>query len=578
MTVTVSRVRGLFTVLLAWLALLAGGATPAVAHAVLTTSTPAQGEVTVEPPSRVSLVFTEEVSLTPDAFRVLDPSGHRVDDARPSPEGDASYSVGLRDALPRGTYTVAYQVVSADSHPVAGAFTFSVGEPSATTASAATGVRDPDTGLVGRAYAVARFGAYLGMLLLTGAVTLLLLTRGQGPPLAFFRRCAATGWALATGATALHLLLRGAYTGSGRVSDIADPGLLADALATKAGALPALRLVLLVGCATPWLVRRATAPRAVRRAVPTGASLAGVALAGVALAWTWAGAEHASTGPQPWLAMPADVVHMLAAGVWVGGLLVLAAGLLRPGGVPASTVVRFSSAAFASVCLLVVTGLYQSWRQVGSPTALLETRYGRLLLLKVAGVALLLAVGALSRRWTGRLAAAPEGTSQDPSGAASGKGALRALRRSVLVEAALGLGIVVVTTALTATGPARSGLPPTTAASAPMSMTLAFDTGGPGGAGDVGVVVDPGAAGPNALHLSVTGPDGDMLDVPELKAAFTSPSADIGPLVVPLRRVSEGHWTVADFHLPAAGAWEMTLTVRTSDFDQTTVRRSLSIR
>jgi copper transport protein len=578
MTVTASRLCGLLTVLLAWTALLVGGATPALAHAVLTASTPTQGEVTVEPPSRVTLVFTEEVSLTPDALRVLDPSGKRVDDARPSSDGDASYSVALPGPLPRGTYTVAYQVVSADSHPVAGAFTFSVGEPSATTVPAATGVRDPDAGFVGRAYTVARFGAYLGMLLLTGAAALLLPTRRPGPAVPVFRQGAVAGWSLATGATAVQLLLRGAYTGSGKLSDVADLSLLTDSLGTKAGALPALRFVLLAGCAALWLIRRGTAARPVRRSAPPGMPPVVWAVVGIALACTWAGAEHASTGPRPWLAMPVDVVHMLAAGVWVGGLLILAAGLLRPGRIPPSAVVRFSSAAFVSVGLLVVTGVYQSWRQVGSPTALWETRYGQLLSLKVSVVAVLLALGALSRRWTGRLAAVPELPSQDEDGVTPGKGAVRALRRSVVVEAALGLAVLVVTTALTATQPARSGLSPTTPVAAPLSVTLAFDTGGRRGAGDVGIVVDPGAAGPNDLHVSVTGPSGDMLDVPELKAAFTSASGDVGPLTVPLRRVSEGHWTASEFQLPVAGAWEMTLTVRTSDFDQTTLRRSLSVR
>ena len=78
-------------------------------------------------------------------------------------------------------------------------------------------------------------------------------------------------------------------------------------------------------------------------------------------------AEHASTGIQSELAMPVDVLHLLAVALWLGGL----AALLRPaplGPAPgrARPSRRFSQLAFASVTVLAATGLYQSWRQVGS--------------------------------------------------------------------------------------------------------------------------------------------------------------------------------------------------------------------
>ncbi len=65
---------------------------------------------------------------------------------------------------------------------------------------------------------------------------------------------------------------------------------------------------------------------------------------------------------------------------------------------------RFSRLAFASVAVLVVTGVYQSWRGLGSWDALAGTTYGRLLTLKLVAVALLLGAAAVSRRWTARLA------------------------------------------------------------------------------------------------------------------------------------------------------------------------------
>ncbi|WP_392973358.1 CopD family protein [Streptomyces sp. LN245] len=93
--------------------------------------------------------------------------------------------------------------------------------------------------------------------------------------------------------------------------------------------------------------------------------------------------------------------------VWLGGLAALLAALHRPAEpVPPAVVTRFSRLALTSVAVLAVTGVYQSWRGLGSWDALTSTSYGRLLVVKVVLVALLLAGAAFSRRWTTRAATA----------------------------------------------------------------------------------------------------------------------------------------------------------------------------
>jgi len=107
---------------------------------------------------------------------------------------------------------------------------------------------------------------------------------------------------------------------------------------------------------------------------------------------------HAATGPDAAVGALVGVVHFSAAAVWFGGLVLLGtcvlpsaeAGLLR-------AVPRFSSVAFTAMVVIVVTGMVQSWRQVGSLQALGETAYGRLLVAKVAVFLLLIAVAARSR-------------------------------------------------------------------------------------------------------------------------------------------------------------------------------------
>ncbi|MDX2710107.1 copper resistance protein CopC, partial [Streptomyces sp. PA03-6a] len=358
--------------------------------------------MTARPPTRVVLVFSEKIALNSDAIRVLDPTGKRVDDAHPTAQGGTAYAVGLPTTPAHGTYTVAYHVVSADSHPVAGAYTFSIGAPSTTSVSAAD-TDSADSGPVAHAYLAGRFGAYAGLLLLVGGTGFLLLCWPFGLSRRPLRRAVITGWALVTASTAALLLLRGAYTGSGRFGDVADLSRLTEAAQTKAGVMLGARLVLLAACAAAWAWwrRNRPLPAGRRRALLTAAAAAAVA---TALATTWAAAEHASVGLQSAVAMPVDVVHLLAAAVWLGGLTLLTLALFTTPELPARSVARFSRLAFTSVTVLVATGIYQSLRQVGTLTALTDTRYGQLLAAKVAAVGLLLGLAFFSRRLTGRLA------------------------------------------------------------------------------------------------------------------------------------------------------------------------------
>ena len=131
------------------------------------------------------------------------------------------------------------------------------------------------------------------------------------------------------------------------------------------------------------------------------------------IAATWAMSEHASTGLQAELAMPVDVIHLLAVAAWLGGLAALLT-TLHWGPLPARSVVqRFSQIAFGSVIVLAATGVYQAWRQLGSFSALTSTSYGQLLMIKVALVALLVGVASISRRWVMRLGEVRDGAAQD---------------------------------------------------------------------------------------------------------------------------------------------------------------------
>jgi len=110
---------------------------------------------------------------------------------------------------------------------------------------------------------------------------------------------------------------------------------------------------------------------------------------------------------------------------------------------------RYSTLAPACVTALVLTGLFQSWRQVGSLAALGPTTYGRELLVKTGLVVVLVVAAAVSRRLLRR------------------GGGLLTLRRAVAVEVVLVLAVLGVTSGLVATEPARSAYHPTVAVNPP---------------------------------------------------------------------------------------------------------------
>ncbi|MFC9950105.1 copper resistance CopC/CopD family protein [Streptomyces prasinus] len=409
MTQTIApRVRTLVLLFLAVTGALLAGAAPASAHAALTGSDPRQGTVVETAPAQVSLTFSEPVAVSDDALRVLDPKGERVDKGDPAGTGGTTYTVRLLGGLPDGTYTVTYQVVSADSHPVAGAFTFSVGAPSETSVEASA--QSSADGLVGSLYGAGRYLSYAGFVVMVGGAAFVLACWQRGSGVRAVQRLVVSGWLTLTASTLALLLLRGSYTSSGKIGDVLDLTLLSGVLQTKTGAALVSRLLLLAAAALFIAVLFGSAQYRrndeEKRDLSLGLAVGGTVVA-AGLAASWAMSEHASQGLQPGLAMPVDVVHLLAVAAWLGGLTALLVALYRA---PADTAVdtaavqRFSRLAFGSVIALVVTGIYQSWRQLGSWSAFTDTRYGQLLLFKIGLVAVMVGIAYASRRWTARLA------------------------------------------------------------------------------------------------------------------------------------------------------------------------------
>ena len=547
-------------------------AAPAWAHAVLQTTSPDNGAVLLQSPSRVTLNFNEHVEISLGSVRLFNCAGNRVGTG--APEHGASDSQVILGGIPRlgnGTYVVSWRVISADSHPVHGAFSFQVGAgtgPGLAGCSTA-GANAKSSTTVGVLYAVERTTLYAGLaLLIGGAVFFVLIARGtSAAPKTLLLTW--IGWTVVAVATIGGILLQGPYGAGSGVGDAVRWAVVDDILKSRYGHIAELRLLLLVlAFAVVYLLGRANT----RKPIPTPLWLGG-AVVGLAIAATPGLAGHASTGDNVIFAVPLDTLHVAAMCVWFGGLAALIVAALGGGfsGGLRRALVTFSRLAFWCVVVLVVTGLFAAWRQVGfSVDGFLHTSYGNILLVKVGLVAVLVGAAAISRSIVRKRRAAPL-HAPDSVIATIDTRTVTGLRQSVGLEVLLGVAILLVTALLVNAQPARTVLAP-----------KLFATEIKAGTGDdamlIDVTIDPSRAGPNAIHIYALTPQGASLTVRSISASMSLPSKGIDDVQLPLQRGGPNHFLSTSADIPLAGKWQLVIHVLRTAFDDVAGTTTVPIR
>ena len=551
---------------------LVAGAGPAAAHASLESTSPGAGQVLAAPPGQVELTFSEPVEVSLGAVRVYDSNAERVDEGEVRHDGGDSVVQPLGD-LADGSYVVTWRVVSADGHPIHGAFTFQVGDvATGDTDALARRLLAADGGseAVGVVFAVVRFLVFASLVLLVGAAAFCLLAWPEGLGLPGVRRLLWWAWGVAVGATVVSVGAQGAYVGALGLRDVVDLDVVSSVLDTRYGRLALGRVVLLVVAGVALVAAgRQRAPdegtdgRGEDDVEPSVVARVALGVLGVALLLSLGLSGHAATGDLVPVALVADLVHVGAVGLWLGGLLVvLAVALPRAQRDELRRVVpRFSGIAFAAVTALVVTGVFQSWRQVGGLDALTQTTYGHLLLAKLALFVVMVGFGYLGRRWVQR---GYRGESVDVGD--DDAEVVAGYRRSIRVETVLGVAILAVTALLVNAQPARSAL------AQPYSAELVAD--------DllIDVTIDPAKAGPTDIHVYTLTATGAVAQVEELALELSLPERDLGPLAVPLERAGPGHFSAYDVEVPLPGDWTIEVRALVDDFTEATARDTVRIR
>lgn len=586
------------------------GQTAASAHAQLESTDPSQSSVLVEAPRQVVLHFGEPVEIDFGSIRVYGPGDKRVDEGGTHhPAGDShAVAIALPSHMPDGTYVVAWRVISADSHPVHGAFVFSVGSArGAGTANSLASALNNARGstAVGIVFGALRFGLFAGLLVVVGLGAMVALVWKEAGSAPRIRRTLWWSWAAVLACSLGGIAVQGVYAASLPLTHLFNVSLINEVLHNRFGEVEVIRILLLLA-GVPILVALGRAPnhdRRRRRWVLPGAAVS------LGLLLTPGLAGHAATGGDPVLGLALDVAHLGSAALWIGGLVMLAA-LLVPGMAqderPMDAIElarRFSPYAFGAVVVVVASGVVQSLRQVGSFYALFHTAYGRILIVKVCFVTVLVGLGAISRRfvigrWRPTLARRPETPWPDgvsPPGEMAtadrleneegvGAGVAVAtmarrtsetepihqrrggLRRSIVAEVVMMAAVLVATSLLVNAPPAKQ------AAAQPFSQT--FNVLGV----QVNAIVDPARVGPdNRFHFYVLGRMGQPVGIPELDASISLPAQDIGPITLPVVVAGPGHYRASGVDVPVAGSWVLKVTVRTSAIDEQEVFATVSV-
>jgi len=471
---------------------------PANAHAVLVASDPIDGARLAAAPTQVTLTFDESVRPVASATQVITDTGDRVDTGLSIADDGARVVLTLPAKLPVGSYTATWKVISADSHEVAGAISFGIGRDARSTAAPLTHSHETDD----LATKVARGALFVGLVLALGVGLMCALLWPETLSLTATKALCGVGAFLLVAGSEIQL--------TAHIGD--HDGAAPDTRITLARIVIAL---LLVGIGM-GIFRKATPVLIV-----VGAAC------GVALAVTIAIDGHGGVGADATLATIATTAHLVAMATWVGGLIAI--GAIALPSLEAGGLQRWSQIAFSCVCVLVLTGVYQAWRQVNPVQALWSTDYGIVLCAKAAGVTAMLALAV----WARRRLATPR------------------LRRAVALEAGMGIIVLVVTTVLVSLPPARTTYGPAVALSAPLRA-------------DTYVAVDIAATrrGPLTIHAAVRDGHGQPVPVESIAGTLSSSDAHIPSLPVDFATAGQNQWQSIYATTPRAGEWALRLTVR----------------
>ena len=544
----------------------------AEAHANLVESDPAVNSVLPTSPERVTIRFTEPLEPALSEIQVIDSQGRRVDsgDSEVNPNDPHLMSVSV-GPLENGTYTVAWKNVSTvDGHRVRGAFVFSVGEPISSTVPPG-GLDQPL--LQSPAEPAVRWMILLAILSVVGGMTFLVLVArpALATPDVQYESTAALRRMLSWGVLAMACMASAALIVASVVQLVIQASVVYETSVVGALGEPLISLLTETDWGRLWIWRALLAAlmtavlavgwQRIRTEPEPPGGLAATYIAavlGLGALLTISMTSHGAATPNVRsMALLNDLVHMVSAAVWVGGLLSLAIALFLTfellGDSERRTVLmalarRFSIVAGLSLAVLILTGFYAAWAQVTVIQAL-STPYGWTLVVKIGIVALLLLAAAANLVWV------------RPRLSSDGRAAYW-LRRLVAVECVLAVLVVLSVGFLTALEPARQVA--SRYGADVRDQRLIFRESDEGA--EMTLQIIPGQVGPNKIEVSIRDRFGEPItNATDVRVRLSYLDADLGETPLSATHTGGGEYLLEGQLIGLAGAWQSELVVQRPD-------------
>jgi len=489
----------------------------ASAHAILESSSPEASTLLASSPKEIRLDFDEQVEDTLGDVRIYDSEQREVSNSNTvRSASDTSVVTAEVPTLKNGVYVVVWRVVSADGHPVIGAFPFEIGTKSTGTSAALLEEvlnRTETTSSLGNPMSALRLLGFLGLILLIGCVSLL----WRSPLLGNARvRKTLRYSSVSIAISSLGLLLmQGPYTAGKSWGSLLDSFLIGEVMQTRLG----LALFIRVICAFAWGLIAITASASVSRRW----RISVIATAIITIT-TYAASGHQSAGTLPGIFVPLDMIHLAAISTWVGALLALA--VVSKGNSVENEAKRFSQMATWSMPVVVVTGVVQGLHLIGGISTITQSSFGKLLLLKTLLVGGVVVFGSKAR-------------------ATLQSGSFSSITKIIRWESTLVVLVLAVTSLMVAQSP--NTMPKTPIA---YSATKVQN----GIVAELSVV--PAVVGTAEVHVILTPPGGSLTPAKSVTVQFDLPSRNIPAIPVSMTEIGPNHW-IGIVQFPFSGEWNM---------------------
>lgn len=504
----------------------------AQAHSQLIDSNPKPDEQLTKSPQVISLTFNGTIKSNDDSIKLFDSQGKQISNKATTKAKSSSHIELELDPLEPSIYVVNWSVVSPDSHPISGTFTFTVGNPVKEKSTVDTSIFKDIVLMSNKDIHSTQANLNRWILFsstaLSISISFLILLGIIKIPKNNMIKVSLIPILIAIFSSLASIFIQNAIIDNKSIIESISYSSFVDQIQYDFGIAATIRIIALIALfATQFntLLYRFLSP------IISLLIIATITFSG-----------HSAYGQLSTLAIISSLIHLGATSIWFGGLGYSLVSIRMEE--LSFDYKKFSKLALALVLMTIFTGVFASWRQVGNINYAINSAFGRTLGYKIVLVMAVIVIAFFARRFL---------KNND----------MTTTRKLIAVESILLLGVFALTSILV------SQIPSKTSAQIPVSKKAISDSG------IIEILVDPAKSGPTQLHVYVYDKKGLPLQIesksltnPPIQVTIQNNSKNIKPVNVAMRFQGLNHFSSVGFNVPFSGDWKLVVRIQVNDFDQ----------